>query len=201
MTHMQPAPTVDPATGRIDGATAHYEKVLRDLAGVFADEETFAALLETEPGRPVYEVYEVQRTTDAGDLIYGTSILLPGRVGDEFHMTRGHVHELADRTETYYCLQGHGLLLLESVDGEVEAIELRPGVVAYVPPARIHRSVNVGDATLVTLFCYPADAGHDYGIVAAANGLRELAVAADGGWQLVPNPHYRPRALGAAAGS
>lgn len=193
MTSVQGAPTVDPETGRIAGATGHYEKRLQDLEGVFADEEAFAALCATEPERPVYEVYEVQRTADAGDLIYGTSILLPGRVGREFHLTRGHVHELADRTETYFCLQGHGLLLLESLEGELEAVELRPGVVAYVPPGRIHRSVNVGDGRLVTLFCYPADAGHDYGIVAAAGGMRELAVAADGGWRLEPNPRYRPR--------
>lgn len=189
----RPAPAVDLETGRIAGATAHYEKRLRDLEGVFADEDAFAALLATEPERSVYEVYELQHTADAGDLIVGTSILLPGCIGDEFHMTRGHVHEVADRTETYYCLQGRGLLLLESLEGEVEAIELLPGVVAYVPPARIHRSVNVGKGKLVTLFCYPADAGHDYTIVAAANGMRELAVAADGGWRLAPNPRYRPR--------
>jgi glucose-6-phosphate isomerase len=188
------APSVDVATGRLEGATSHYRKELRELAGVFADEAAFAEQVAADPDRLVYEVYEVQRSSEAGDLVYGTSVLTPGRVGSEFHMTRGHLHENVDRVETYYCLRGHGLLVLETLEGETEVIELRPGVVAYVPPARIHRSVNVGPELLATLFCYPADAGHDYGIVAAACGLRHLVVSdGDGGWQLVPNPRYRAR--------
>lgn len=194
MTTTLTAPAIDAATGALAGATDHYRKLLRDMEGVFADESAFAGLLAEAPDRLVYEVYEVRQTEAAGDLVYGTSVLTPGRVGSEFHLTRGHLHELADRVETYYCLRGHGLLLLETPAGENEVIELRPGVVAYVSPGRIHRSVNVGDELLATLFCYPADAGHDYEIVAAARGLRQLAVAAaDGGWELVPNPRYRPR--------
>lgn len=194
MTTTLTAPAIDPETGFLTGATAHYRKVAREMTGVFADDAAFAEVLAADPDRLVYEVYEAQQTTEPGDLIFGTSILAPGRVGSEFHMTRGHIHELADRVETYYCLRGHGLLLLETLAGETEAIELRPGVVAYVPPARIHRSVNVGETPLATLFCYPADAGHDYEVVAAAGGLSRLAVtsAADG-WELVPNPRYRPR--------
>lgn len=193
MTSARTAATIDPETGRLVGATGHYQKFVRDLAGVFADGAAFAELLDADPDRLVYEVYEARRTTEPGDLVYGTSILAPGRVGSEFHMTRGHMHELADRVESYYCLRGHGLLLLETLAGETEAVELRPGVVAYVPPARIHRSVNVGETPLATLFCYPADAGHDYEIVAAAHGMRRLAVASADGWELMPNPRHRPR--------
>jgi len=190
----RPVPTVDAATGALAGATAHYRKALRDLEGVFSEEQAFARRLAAAPDEVVYEVYEVQRSQEAGDLIFGTSILEPGTIGSEFHMTRGHLHTLVDRVETYYCLRGTGVLLLESIAGEIETIELRPGVVAYVPPARIHRSVNTGNERLITLFCYPADAGHDYEIVHAANGMRSLAVRAPGdGWTLVDNPRYRQR--------
>ncbi|MFN2627666.1 MAG: glucose-6-phosphate isomerase [Gaiellaceae bacterium] len=188
------APSVDPTTGALAGATAHYRKALRDLEGVFIDQGAFAETLAATPDAIVYEVYEVERSEDAGDLIFGTSILEPGAVGSEYHMTRGHIHTVVDRVETYYCLRGKGVLLLESIEGEVETIELAPGVVAYVPPARIHRSVNTGDEPLVTLFCYPADAGHGYGIVEAAGGMRSLVVRTDdGGWTLEDNPRYRPR--------
>ncbi len=189
-----PVPAVDAATGVLTGATAHYRKTLRDLEGVFSDDQAFARRLAAAPGEVVYDVYEVQRSQAPGDLIFGTSILEPGVVGSEFHMTRGHLHALVDRVETYYCLRGTGVLLLESVPGGIETIELRPGVVAYVPPARIHRSVNTGNERLITLFCYPADAGHDYEIVHAANGMRSLVVRAPGGgWALVDNPRYRQR--------
>jgi glucose-6-phosphate isomerase len=193
-TIFRPVPTVDAATGALAGATAHYRKALRDLEGVFSEEQAFARRLAAAPDEVVYEVYEVQHSQEAGDLIFGTSILDPGTIGSEFHMTRGHLHTLVDRVETYYCLRGTGVLLLESLVGEIETIELRPGVVAYVPPARIHRSVNTGNERLITLFCYPADAGHDYEIVHAANGMRSLVVRAPGdGWTVVDNPGYRQR--------
>jgi glucose-6-phosphate isomerase len=185
---------VDPETGVLAGSTAHYRKALRDLDGVFGEQQAFAALLAERPGEVVYEVYEVQRSDEAGDLIFGTSILEPGAVGSELYMTRGHLHTAVDRVEIYHCLRGSGLLLLESIEGEIEAIELQPGVVAYVPPARIHRSVNTGGERLITLFCYPADAGHDYEVVRRANGMRSLVVGEPGGdWALVDNPRYRPR--------
>jgi len=189
-----PAPTIDLTTGALTGATAHYRKTLRDLEGVFSDEQAFAERLAATPDEVVYEVYEVQRSREPGDLIFGTSILEPGTIGSEFHMTRGHLHAVIDRVETYYCLRGTGVLLIESLSGDIGTIELRPGVVAYVPAAQIHRSVNTGDERLITLFCYPADAGHDYDAVRAANGMHSLVIrAADSSWTLAANPRYRQR--------
>jgi glucose-6-phosphate isomerase len=70
---------------------------------------------------------------------------------------------------------------------------LRPGTVVYVPPYWIHRSVNTGTSPLVTFFCYPADAGQDYEIIARAGGMKTLIVADGEGWREVPNPRYRGR--------
>jgi len=71
---------------------------------------------------------------------------------------------------------------------------MRPNSVVYVPPHWIHRSVNVGAGHLVTLFCYPADAGQDYDIIARSGGMRDLVVDdGAGGWKQAPNPRYRPR--------
>lgn len=188
------AATVDLTTGALMGATAHYRKTLRDLDGVFSDERAFAERFAATPDEVVYEVYEVQHSQEPGDLIFGTSILEPGTVGSEFHMTRGHLHAVIDRVETYYCLRGTGVLLIESLAGDIGTIELRPGVVAYVPAARIHRSVNTGDERLITLFCYPADAGHDYDAVREANGMHSLVIrAVNGSWTLAANRRYRQR--------
>ena len=108
-------------------------------------------------------------------------------------MTRGHIHALPDRAEIYHCIAGRGVMLMESPDGDVRALEMTPGAVAYVPPYWTHRSVNVGADTLITVFCYSADAGQDYGPIERAGGMRRLIVEdGQGGWRLEENPRYRP---------
>lgn len=184
--------TIDARTGVVSNATGHYEKRLRELAGVFRDQSAFAAEAERDPERLMYEVYEHRTAERPGELIFGTSILQPGRIGREFNVTRGHLHRLADRSEIYHCLRGRGVMLMETLDGHAEAIDLEPGRTAYVPGHWIHRSINVGDEPLVTLFCYPADAGQDYEVIATAGGMRLMVVDdGAGGWRKEPNPDHR----------
>jgi glucose-6-phosphate isomerase len=139
-------------------------------------------------------VDEARFSDQASDLITGISVLEPGKVGQEFFMTRGHLHQRADRPETYYCLAGHGILLLESLAGEIKAMEMRPGSLVYVPAFWLHRSVNVGESVFATLFSYPSDAGQNFEIVKQAKGFQQLVVSGqNGGWKLAPNSRYRPR--------
>lgn len=181
---------VDAGTGALDGATGRYEKRLGDLEGVYSDAVAYRRLAAQEPDRLHYHVHEHRRRERPGDVIFGTSVVLPGTVGREFHLTRGHVHRLADRSEIYHCLSGRGVLLMER-DGDLRAIELSPGAIAYVPGHWAHRSVNVGDDPLVTVFCYPADAGQDYAPIERRGGMARLVVRdEDAGWTLVDNPRY-----------
>lgn len=178
----------------LGGRTGRYEKHAHELAGLYSDDDAFAAWEHKDPDRIVYRVDEFRPSADAGDLIVGISTLTPGRVGREFHMTRGHLHAISDRAEIYECLSGHGLMLMETLEGDTVVTELRPGTVAYVPPHHIHRSVNVGDEDFRTLFCYSADAGQDYEIIRRSHGMRHRVVAtADGGWELEENADYVPR--------
>lgn len=186
--------TTDPTTGATGPGTAHYAKRLSELEGVFADAQAFAQAVGDDPDRVVYEVFDYRPQERAGELILGTSVLQPGLVGREFHLTRGHLHRLADRSEVYHCLSGHGVMLMETLAGEVVAEELTPGRTVHVPGHWIHRSVNVGDEPFTTLFCYPADAGQDYDVIAAAGGMAELVVTdGAGGWRTEPNPAWRRR--------
>jgi len=178
----------------MEGRSRRYVKRARDLTGLFTDEAAFGPWLAEGPERVIYYVDEFRRSEDEGDLIFGISTLTPGRVGREFHMTRGHIHAKADRTEIYECISGHGLLLMEDLAGETLIAELRPGDVAYVPPAYIHRSVNVGTENFRTLFCYPADSGQDYDIIAKSRGMRKLVVEGDEElWATLENDAYVPR--------
>lgn len=150
---------IDPATGTMGGATGRYEKRLRDLAGIYADQTAFAAAVEKDGDRVVYYVHETRPAAAHGDLIFGTTFMEPGRIGDEYYVTRGHIHARANRPETYYGESGTGLMLMESPDGETQILEIAPRVMVYVPPMWIHRSVNTGTEPLVMSFCYPADSG------------------------------------------
>jgi glucose-6-phosphate isomerase len=179
--------------GGIGGRTRRYEKFAGEMGGVYRDGDAWRADVEASGSdRLVYWVDDHRYQEGPGALVVGTSTLLPGRVGDEFAFTRGHLHEVADRAELYYCLSGHGVLLLETIDGRSEAIELTPGKAVDVPGHWIHRSVNVGDEPFVTLFCYAADAGQNYAIIGDANGMKSLVVTdGAGGWTTVPNSDHR----------
>ncbi|MCW2877357.1 MAG: glucose-6-phosphate isomerase [Sphaerisporangium sp.] len=178
--------------GAMAGRTGSYEKRLADMVGVYRDGDAYRQVLaENGPDAIVYRVAEHRYSDGPGELIVGTSTLLPGRVGDEFTVTRGHLHALPDRAELYHCLGGHGVLLLETVDGESRAVPLTAGQAVHVPGHWIHRSVNVGTEPFVTLFCYSADAGQDYEIISEAGGMARLVVSdGNGGWTPRPNPDH-----------
>lgn len=192
------ATRIEPASGKLGGANGHYTKRIEELDGCYADVTAFADLKARRGADIAYSVDQYSSSTDGHDVIFGTSTLEPGRVGDEYFMTRGHLHKKADRPEIYHGIAGQGVMLMQALDGRIAALELLPGVVVYVPPYWIHRSVNVGPERLVTLFCYPADAGQNYDIIRAAGGMAELVVADGAGWKTAPNPHYHRLAANGA---
>ena len=184
---------INAVSGVMTGAGGRYEKRLRDLDGLYLDAPAFAEALAREADKLVYAVDEQRPVQAAGDLIFGTTFMEPGRIGDEFYMTRGHIHARANRPEVYYGESGEGLMLLETPEGEFRVMEIAPRVAVYVPPYWIHRSVNIGASPLVMTFFYPSDAGQDYGIIERSGGMVVRIVADGTGWKAVPNPRYEPR--------
>ena len=180
--------------GGMDGATGHYEKRLSELAGLYMDTAAHAVAVQRDGDPMVYAVDDFRPSADAGDMIFGVTRMRPGKIGDEFYLTRGHIHAKADRPEIYHGQSGRGLMLMESPEGETRVIEIGPNSVCYVPPYWIHRSINVGTDDLLMAFSYPADAGQDYGIIAHSNGMRKRVIDdRKGGWLLIENADYRPR--------
>ena len=185
---------VDVARGELAGATNRYVKTLADLDGLYGDAAAFAALSREGGDAVVYEVTDFKPSANSGDMIIGVTRMRPGKVGGEYFFTRGHIHANANRPEMYYGESGRGLILLESLEGEIRTVEIEPRVLCYVPPYWIHRSVNTGPGELVMTFAYPADSGQDYAIIEEAGGMRSRVVDdGQGGWRLVDNPRYRGR--------
>jgi glucose-6-phosphate isomerase len=123
---------INPVNGQLAGASRRYQKRLSDLNGLYLDESAFALLTASCGEEVAYEVYEYRANENPGDLIFGTSILFPGKVGDEYFMTCGHVHAKSDRPEVYYCQLGTGVMLMETPSGETEPVEMKPQTVVYV---------------------------------------------------------------------
>jgi glucose-6-phosphate isomerase len=116
------------------------------------------------PNQIVYRVqsfFPVAEGTDGG-LFWGTTFLEPGRVGDEYFMTKGHFHSRRDRAEYYVTVAGSGALILMDETGRTWCEPMSSGSVHYVPAHAAHRVANTGETVLSFLACWPADAGHDY---------------------------------------
>ena len=172
------------------GKVKPIQRRVSNMASQFADEAAARALVEN--GDPLlYEFYGLDLPEDdPGVLQFGTTILYPGKVGQEYYMTKGHFHTILDTCEIYYCLKGHGAMLMETPEGDVDFKELRPGEALYVPGRWAHRSINLGDEPLVMFFVYRADAGHDYGTI-EEKGYRKLVVEQDGKPTLVDKPKWK----------
>ncbi len=178
-----------------EGVPTHYDnhitRTLSSMKGQFADRQAYDAML-AGGDITLYEVYEIARPKVVGELLHGISIVHPGKVGEEYFMTKGHFHAELETAEVYYCLNGEGMMVMEVPEGEWSVQELRPGRVLYVPPRWAHRSVNTGhQEDLVMLFVYPGHAGHDYGTI-ERQGFRKLVVERDHRPQVVDNPGWRP---------
>lgn len=179
--------TIDSFDGRPSRHSTYSRRYLSSMRSQFADDTAYAALLERAGDVVLYEVYELPRPAVAGEILHGVSILHPGKVGEEYFMTKGHFHTELETAEVYHCVAGQGMMVMETPEGDWAVEALQPGVVLYVPPRWAHRSVNTGrDADLITLFAYPGNAGHDYGTI-ERQGFRKLVVEAGGQPRVMDN--------------
>lgn len=164
-------------------------RYLSNMKNMYFDEKAFDDLLK-KGDQLVYEFYELKLPETAEHLLFGTSIVYPGKVGNEYFMTKGHFHTILDTAEVYYCLSGEGYMLMETPEGDWDAQYLSPGRAVYVPPRYAHRSINTGAEKLITFFVFRADAGHDYGTI-ETKGFRKLIVDIDGKPEIVDNPKWK----------
>jgi glucose-6-phosphate isomerase len=161
------------------GSRPMVKRHLADLRGSFADTAAYEAALAK--GNPLlYEVGAVEPAKGDGQLHYGLGILHPGKIGDEYYLTKGHYHSHRPAAEIYVGLKGEGAMVLEDeTTGETRLVPLRAQSVVYVPGHTAHRTVNTGGEPLVYLGVYPSNAGHDYGAIAQKN-FRMIVVERDG---------------------
>lgn len=161
--------------------------VIRRLADV---RDLFLHEPRAELSSPVYEVFPVEVPPTNSNLLHSVTVLQPGKVGDEYFMTKGHFHAVRDRAEIYLGLAGSGRLVMATEDGDSAVEPLHRGTVSYVPGGWAHRSVNVGAEPLVFLAVYIGDAGYDYSTI-EREGFPVRVVEGSDGPITEPNPRYR----------
>lgn len=167
----------------------HIQRNLSNMAGQYQDLEAYEAMVSDEDTL-LYQVYELKRPEVAGEILHGVSIVHPGKVGNEYFMTKGHYHTVLETAEIYYTLKGQGYMVMETPEGDWAVEELSAGGVLYVPPRWAHRSINIGsEEDLVMFFAYPGDAGHNYATI-ETQGFRKLVLEIDDQTKIVDNPRW-----------
>ena len=184
-----------PYSLRLDGATGispykvKAERRLSDLSGHFKDKMLVQEMLSRGENPVIYEVYELPQPPLSGMLNVGSTIIYPGRIGDEYYFTKGHFHKKESMTEVYIGLEGEGVILMQDRRGRITSLEIGPKVMVYIPPNTAHRSVNTGSDRLVFFAAYPSDAGHDYESI-ERTGFAKVVVERNGKPVVENNPSF-----------
>jgi glucose-6-phosphate isomerase, archaeal len=150
------------STGDLSGENVMQTvRTLGDMKGLYADEAARAGMpQDTVLYRTFWAEGEPEGTE--GALLYGTTVLEPGLVGDEFFMTRGHFHALRNRAEFCLTISGEGALILMDEQRRTRMERMTPGSLHVAPGHTAHRVANTGSGPLTFLVVWPADCGHDY---------------------------------------
>jgi glucose-6-phosphate isomerase len=164
------------------------KRYLSNMKNMFADKAEAERILATEDPI-IYEFYELGCPERTGDLMFGTTILYPGKVGSEYYMTKGHFHTILETAEVYFTLSGEGYMVMENPEGETLEEPLSKGAALYVPRRYAHRTVNTGSEPLVLFFTFAADAGHDYGTI-ESKGYHKIIIEKDGKPFITNNPNW-----------
>ncbi len=175
---------LDLATGALEPRRELTERRLADLDGLFLE-----PVRPERRGELAYTVSLIPAPADGANLPSSTTVIRPGRVGEEFFMTKGHFHARRDRAEIYLGLSGEGRLVMATADGRTAVEPVRAGTVSYVPGHWAHRTVNVGEEPLVFYAVYPGDAGYDYATI-EQEGFPVVLLAGEAEPRVVPNPRY-----------
>ncbi len=177
---------IDLKKGLMSPYTVRDQRFVSNLLALFYDQAAGSALIEQ--GNPlVYEIYHHAFLTDRSDMALGMSIIAAGKVGKEYFMTKGHVHERDDQAELYHCVQGEGLLLMDDLGEDFVAMPFNQGTVIHIPPQYAHRVVNTGSEALIFVSSFHVSAGHSYYQV-QERGFAKIVVEENGKPTLLANP-------------
>ncbi len=99
---------------------------LSDMKGMFLDTEAERRVLQKD-NPIIYSFSEKILPEENGHLQLATTSINPGKIGNEYFMTKGHYHRRPDTSEVYLGLEGEGCLLMQTEKGDFESIKSNRG--------------------------------------------------------------------------
>ncbi|MHA1507006.1 MAG: glucose-6-phosphate isomerase family protein [Candidatus Asgardarchaeia archaeon] len=177
---------VDLEKGEINPFNYSKTVKLSELRDFCTYKEDADAILKRGEDPTIYIYLDhVQPETDK-DLNFGITVIHPGKIGKEYHFTRGHYHT-GDTGEFYLFVKGRGIFLAQNRRREVEYIEVGEWDIIYSPPGWGHRVYNIGEEDLIFITAELANAGHDYESI-KREGFAKIVVEVDGSYGVIKRP-------------
>jgi glucose-6-phosphate isomerase, archaeal len=157
-----PEVEIDMISGILQGQPVILQqRRMRDLKDVFHDEQARLAMPQDQLAYEVQLYLPVPDGTEGG-LFFGNTTIYPGKVGNEYMMTKGHFHAKANRNEYYLGIKGTGYLLFMDDKRKCWVESMKNGSLHFIGANLAHRVINTGSEALTFLASWPADAGHNY---------------------------------------
>lgn len=178
-------------SGKLENYDNQVVRKLSDMKGMFFNEEAYQTAFASDD-EIVYEVYEKSVPEEEGQLAHAVTVIKPGKVGNEYFMTKGHFHVIENTAELYLCVKGKGGIIMETKEGDSKFTQMEPGTLVYVAPYWAHRTINTSNEDFAFLAIYPANAGHDYGRI-EEEGFKKVVVDQNGQPEIVDNPRQKVR--------
>ncbi|MFZ4581709.1 MAG: glucose-6-phosphate isomerase family protein [Paludibacter sp.] len=148
-------------------------QTIATTSDIYSDQE---ALKDIDVSQKAYDVscYLPVEEGTTGGLYFGITKIYPGKVGNEYFMTKGHFHINENSSEYYWGIEGEGVLILMDENRNVTAEKVVPGSLHYIPGGIAHRMANIGNEVFSFAACWPADAGHNYEEIANRGFAKRL---------------------------
>jgi glucose-6-phosphate isomerase len=156
----------------------HQSRTLKDMEGLFGDQGAYYSADKAIEVYTVESYLPVGQGTEGG-LFFGITHIQPGRIGNEYFMTKGHAHQIQNRAEFYWGIEGEGMLILMDEKRNTWAEKMVPGSLHYIHGNTAHRVANTGDQVLAFGACWPSDAGYNYELI-AENGFSKRLICREG---------------------
>ncbi len=158
-------------------AETEYRKV-SDLSKMFSDRSEVEKIINSGD-RLVYQIRYYPFPTNNSDMALGTTTIFPGKVGSEYHLTKGHFHQADNQPEIYHCVRGEGILQMMTLEGEYVSAQWVKDTITHIPPQYAHRVINTGNEPLVFVATFHLAAGHIYEPI-EQKGFKYLILEKDG---------------------
>lgn len=179
---------IDLASGEFNPCMEMQKRNLSSMVMMFSDQKAVEDTLKNED-RFIYQIRYYPFITRNSDMSLGTTMIMPGKIGNEYHMTKGHFHEADNQPEIYHCVTGEGALQMMDLNGEYHSAVWTPGTITHIPPQFAHRVINTGTTPLVFVASFHVAAGHIYGPI-ESKGFKYIWVEKDGKPVELLNPKW-----------